>query len=132
MTLPTLWRKAALFAHVACSVGWMGAVVAYLALALGGLRSRDLEVARSAYLSMELVGWTVIVPFSLLTLLSGLLESLGTEWGLFRHYWVAVKFLMASVGSIVLLVICGSSGRCRRWQEGRWLLTISADPGSNW
>lgn len=104
MTLTPRLRKVALLAHVASSVGWMGAVVAYLALALGGLRSQDPQLARSAYLSMELVGWTVIVPLSLLTLLSGLVESLGTEWGLFRHYWVAVKFLMASVGSIVLLV----------------------------
>jgi hypothetical protein len=104
MTLTPRWRKAALLVHVTSSVGWMGAVAAYLALALGGLRSRDPEVARSAYISMELVGWTVIVPLSFLTLLSGLVESLGTEWGLFRHYWVAVKFLIASVGSIVLLV----------------------------
>lgn len=26
-----------------------------------------------------------------------------TEWGLFRHYWITVKFLLAAVGSLVLV-----------------------------
>jgi hypothetical protein len=97
-------HKAAFLAHVAFSLGWMGAVVAYLALAWNGLRGTDLELARSAYLSMELVGWSVIVPLSLATLGSGLVQSLFTPWGLFRHYWITAKFLMASVGSLILLV----------------------------
>jgi hypothetical protein len=103
MTMTPRVQKAAFLAHVAFSVGWMGAVAAYLALAGSGLRRTDAEVARSAYLSMELIGWTVIVPLSLATLLSGLVQSLGTEWGLFRHYWVTVKFLVAAVGSVILL-----------------------------
>jgi hypothetical protein len=104
MTMTPHVRKAAFLAHVSFSVGWMGAVLAYLALAWSGLRGKDLELARSAYLSMEFIGWSVIVPLSLAALASGLVQSLFTEWGLFRHYWVAAKFLMASVGSIILLV----------------------------
>src|SRR5262249_32846742 len=104
MTMTPALCKATFLAHVTFSVGWLGAVLVYLALALGGLKSNDLELARSAYISMELVGWAVIVPLSLVTLLSGLLQSLGTEWGLFRHYWIVVKFVLATAGSIVLLV----------------------------
>jgi hypothetical protein len=104
MTMSPRVRKVAFLTHVVLSVGWMGAVVAYLTLAWSGLRGRDAELARSAYLSMELIGWSVIVPLSLATLASGLLQSLGTEWGLFRHHWISVKFLMASVGSVILLV----------------------------
>jgi hypothetical protein len=96
-------RKATFLAHVTASVGWLGAVVAYLVLAVTGLRGKDAELARSAYVSMELLGWAVIVPFSLAALLTGLVQSLGTEWGLFRHYWVTVKFVLASVGSVILL-----------------------------
>jgi hypothetical protein len=103
MTMTPRVQKAAFLAHVALSVGWLGAVVAYLALALVGLRGQDLELARSAYVSMEFVGWAVIVPLSLATLLSGIVQSLGTEWGLFRHYWVAAKFVMAAAGSLILL-----------------------------
>lgn len=97
-------RKAALLAHVTFSVGWLGAVAGYLALAVSGLAGRDAELARSAYVSMELIGWAVIVPLSLAALVSGLVQSLGTEWGLFKHYWIAAKFVMASVGSVILLL----------------------------
>jgi hypothetical protein len=96
-------RKFVLTAHITFSVGWLGAVVAYLALAIAGLTSHDVSMVRAAYLSMELIGWFVIVPFSLATLLIGLVQSLGTPWGLFRHYWILVKFLLTTAATIVLL-----------------------------
>jgi len=103
MTMSPRLRRFALTAHVTFSVGWLGAVIAYLALAITGLKSPDAQLVRAAYLSMELIGWFVIVPCSLAALLSGLVQSLGTEWGLFRHYWILVKFLMTLVGTLVLL-----------------------------
>ena len=96
-------RKFALTAHITLSVGWLGAVVAYLALAIVGLISHDAQMMRAAYLSMEMIGWFVIVPFSIATLLAGLVESLGTPWGLFRHWWILVKFLLTTGATIVLL-----------------------------
>jgi hypothetical protein len=96
-------RKFALTAHITFSVGWLGAVVAYLALAIAGLTSHDAQMVRAAYLSMELIGWFVIVPFSLAVLLIGLVQSLRTQWGLFRHYWILMKFLLTTGATIVLL-----------------------------
>ena len=96
-------RKFTLTAHITFSVGWLGAVVAYLALAIVGLTTHDAQMMRAAYLSMEMIGWFVIVPFSLATLLAGLIESLGTPWGLFRHWWVLVKFMLTTGATIVLL-----------------------------
>jgi hypothetical protein len=96
-------RKLALTAHITFSVGWLGSVAAYLALAIAGLTIHDISMVRAAYLSMELIGWFVIVPFSLAALLTGLVQSLGTQWGLFRHYWILVKFLLTTVATIVLL-----------------------------
>ena len=55
-------RKFALTAHVTSSVGWLGAVAAFLALAVVGLIGRDAQTVRASYLSMELIGWYVIVP----------------------------------------------------------------------
>ena len=97
-------RKLALTAHVASSVGWLGAVAAFLALALAGLLSKDPQRVRAAYLAMELTGWYVIVPLSLTSLLSGLVQALGTPWGLFRHYWVLIKLLITVVATLLLLV----------------------------
>ncbi|UYQ66376.1 hypothetical protein [Streptomyces peucetius] len=102
--MPPSLRKIALTAHVTCSVGWIGAVAVFLALALAGLNSRDPETVRAAYLSMELTGWLVIVPLSLASLVTGLVQSLGTVWGLVRHYWVLIKLLITVLATVVLLV----------------------------
>jgi hypothetical protein len=96
-------NKFVLTAHITFSVGWLGAVVAYLALAIAGLTVHDAPMVRAAYLSMELIGWYVIVPFSFAALLTGLVQSLGTQWGLFRHYWILAKFLLTTGATIVLL-----------------------------
>ena len=61
------------------------------------------QMVRAAYLSMELIGWFVIVPLGLAALLSGLVQSLGTPWGLFRHWWLVAKFLLTTGATIVLL-----------------------------
>jgi hypothetical protein len=97
-------QKLALTAHVISSVGWFGAVAAFLALAVAGLASQDAQMVRAAYLAMELTGWFVIVPLSLVSLLTGLALSLGTTWGLFRHYWVLAKLLM-TIPAIALLLL---------------------------
>ena len=103
MTMTPRLRKFALTAHITFSVGWLGAVVPYLALTIAGLTSQDAQMVRAAYLSMELIGWFVIVPLSLAALLSGLVQSLGTPWGLFRHWWILVKFLLTTGATVVLL-----------------------------
>jgi hypothetical protein len=104
-------RKLILTAHVTVSVGWLGSVAAYLALAIAGLTSQDAQVVRAAYLSLELIGWFVIVPLSLATVLTGLVQSLGTEWGLFRHYWIATKFVLTMPAVLILLVHMGAVSR---------------------
>jgi hypothetical protein len=97
-------RKLALSAHVTASVGWLGAVAAFLALAVVGLTSVDTQTVRAVYIAMYLIGWFVIVPLSFASLLTGLVEALGTKWGLFRHYWVLAKLLINIFANIVLLM----------------------------
>jgi hypothetical protein len=97
-------RKLMLTAHVTSSVGWLGAVAVSFALGVAGLTSQDAQTVRGAYLTLELTGWFVLVPLSLASLLTGLVQSLGTTWGLFRHYWVLFKLLINLVATIVLLL----------------------------
>lgn len=97
-------RKLGLTAHIIFSVGWLGAVAGFLVLSIAGLTSQDAEVVRSAYLVMNLIGWFIIVPMSLAALATGLVQALGTEWGLLRHYWVLVKFLLTILATIALLL----------------------------
>jgi uncharacterized membrane protein len=104
MILSPSLRKLALTAHVTSSVGWLGAVAGFLVLAVVGLASEDAERVRAAYLVMEPIGWFVLVPLAFASLVTGLVQSLGTKWGLFRHYWVLFKLLINVFATFVLLM----------------------------
>jgi hypothetical protein len=52
---------------------------------------------------MELIGWYVIVPLALASLLTGFIMSLATPWGLFRHYWVLISLVLTILATVVLL-----------------------------
>ena len=95
-------RRFALTAHVTFSVGWLGTAASFLALAIAALTSGDMETIRGSYLAMELTGWYVVVPFCLASLITGLVLSFGTPWGLFRHYWVLLKFLITIISVLIL------------------------------
>lgn len=103
-------RKLALTAHVTASVGWLGAVTGFLALAIAGLTSRDPQTVRGTYLAMEVLAWFVIVPLSFASLLTGLVQSLSTTWGVFRHYWILTKLVINLVATVVLLLYLQSLG----------------------
>lgn len=96
-------RKLVLLLHVISSVGFLGAVATFLALAILGL-SGDAEAQRSAYMVMPALTWGVIVPLAATTLTVGVVQSLGTPWGLFRYYWVIVKLVLTVIALIVLLI----------------------------
>lgn len=104
MTMTPRLRKGMLTAHITASVGWLGAIAGFLALAITGLTSQDPQRVRAAYLAMELIAWDIIVPLSIASLVTGIVQSLGTPWGLFRHYWVIFK-LVINVASTVLLLV---------------------------
>lgn len=104
MTMAPTLRKVALIAHIISSVGSLGAVAAFLALAIAGLSSEDDQVVRSIYVAMNVIARTVIVPLVFASLTTGLIQSLGTTWGLFRHYWVLTKLLLTILIAVVLML----------------------------
>ncbi|WP_431217106.1 hypothetical protein ACQ86N_22710 [Puia sp. P3] len=102
MTAP--FRNLTLLAHIIFSVGWLGAVAGFLSLAVTGVTSKNALIIRATYLAMEPVTWWVIVPLAFAALLTGLLLSLGTKWGMFDHYWILAKLLINLVSIILLLL----------------------------
>lgn len=122
MTMTPRLRRFALTVHVASSVGWMGAVVVFLALAVIGLTSRQPQTVRGAYLVMQPAAWSVLVPLAFASLLTGLIQSLGTSWGLARHYWVLFKLLINVVTTGVLLLYL---------QTFASMAAAAADPGTD-
>jgi len=104
MVMTARLRKFALTAHLTCSVGWIGAVMAYLALVVAALSSQDSRTLQAAWIAIEVIGWYIIVPLAFASLLSGLVMALGTPWGLFRHYWVLLSLILTILATVVLLV----------------------------
>ena len=90
--------------HITSSLGWVGAVIAFLALSVIGLTSEDEITVRGAYLVMAPAAWFVLVPLAHASLLSGIALSLGTRWGLIQHYWVVLKLLITAFSTVILLI----------------------------
>jgi len=104
MTMTPPLRKLVLTVHLTCSVGWIGAVIAYLALVIAAMTSQEARMLQAVWIAMEVIGWYVIVPLALAALLTGLVMALGTPWGLFRHYWVLISLVLTIFATVVLLV----------------------------
>lgn len=104
MTMAPGLRKLMLVAHVTSSVGSLGAVAVFLTLAAIGLTSQDGQVVRAVYIANGFIAWYIILPLILAALLIGVVQSLGTAWGLFRHYWVLAKLLITVLTITVLLL----------------------------
>ena len=96
-------RKATLTLHVASSVGWLGAVLVYLALGVAAVASDDRGLVAAVYVTMDWAGWVVLVPLAVSSVVTGVIQSFTSQWGLLRHYWVAAKFAITTVATAVLL-----------------------------
>jgi len=112
-------RRFTFTTHITSSVGWVGAALAFLALAVIGVTSEDERTVRGAYLVMAPAAWFVLVPLAHASMLSGIALSLGTPWGLFRHYWVVVKLGMTVFATVILLIYMGTF---------RQMAGVAADP----
>ncbi|MCX2946780.1 DUF2269 domain-containing protein [Lentzea sp. NEAU-D7] len=115
-------RKLALTAHIASSVGWFGAVLTFLAVAVVGVSDQDDHVVRAANVIAEPVVWFVVLPFAVASLLTGVVSSLGSTWGLFRHHWVVFKLVLTVFATAVLLVSTRTVDR---------FAAVAADPAAD-
>ena len=117
--LPPALRRFTFTTHITFSLGWLGAALAFLALAVIGFTSDDPVKVRGAYLLMAPAAWFVLVPLAHASLLSGIVLSLGTTWGLFRYYWVVLKLGIAVFATVILLIYMGTF---------RQMAGVAADP----
>jgi hypothetical protein len=102
--MPPAARRLALVAHLSSAVGWLGGALAYLAIGIAAEASESSETVRGAWIAMDVIGWFVLVPLAIVALVTGLLMSLGTRWGLFRHYWVVISLVLTTFALVVMLL----------------------------
>ncbi len=103
MLMPPNVRKLVLAVHLTISIGWIGAVAAYIAFDIVAAAGGDAQQLRISYLAMEQIARYVIVPLAIASLLTGFVVSLGTKWGLIRHYWVVISLALTAFATLVLL-----------------------------
>ena len=85
-------RKSWLLLHVITSVGWLGVTVGNLVLAVVG--------RAELYRAMVLLADFVVLPMGVGALVTGVVLSLGTRWGLVKHRWVLVKFVLTVIAVV--------------------------------
>jgi len=104
LLMPPSVRKLVFTTHITASVGWIGAIVGFLALAVVQLSSQNALMVRGTFLSMDVIAWVIIMPLALVSLFTGLILGLFTKWGLLSHYWVLAKLLINLLASIIVLM----------------------------
>lgn len=90
-----------LSAHIATSVAWLGGALCLLTLGLVAANAKDEATLRAAFTSIDMLDRTLVRPLAVLTVISGLILCLRTQWGLFRFNWVIVKetLTLLSIGA---------------------------------
>ncbi|MBO2445849.1 hypothetical protein J4573_01985 [Actinomadura barringtoniae] len=90
-------RRVWLVLHVGFSVGWLGLSLAMSLLAIAGATADGHAVRHGAYELMHVFDLAIVIPSVLLSIITGLVVSLGTKWGLIKHWWVLIKFVISLV-----------------------------------
>lgn len=130
MLLTPRIRRLVLGLHLVVSVGWIGAVVVYLAFGVSAVSSTEPSTIRAAWTAMELAGWYVCVPLAAASLVTGVGMSLGTKWGLFRHYWVVISLVLTSFCTTILVLhmpTVSATADLAQTAEGRALEELGGD-----
>ncbi|MGF7029178.1 small-conductance mechanosensitive channel [Paenibacillus mucilaginosus] len=84
-------------------MGWLGSAAAYIPIGAYVLNNQDADMVRSAIQIMSLIANCIVVPVAFASLLTGAALSLGTRWGLLRHYWIFFKLLFTVVAVFMLV-----------------------------
>jgi hypothetical protein len=80
-----------LSAHLLCTVAWLGAALCSLILNLTALFTTDPHLLNAAYVQASILDKAILRGGAIGALITGILLSVLTQWGLVRFYWIIVK-----------------------------------------
>lgn len=78
-------------------------VLVYLALGVAAVTSDDTALVAAVYVTMNWAAWVVLVPLAGASLVTGVVQSMVSPWGLLRNYRVVVKLVLTTGATGVLL-----------------------------
>ena len=114
-------RQVLVFLHVVVSLGWMGAGLANVVLAMTAGYTADADVRRVCYQMISRIDTFVVIPGAFAALVSGIVLSVVTPWGLTRYWWVLGKLVLT------LTVIVYSTVGLGVWVETSVAATSAAE-----
>jgi hypothetical protein len=117
MPFPQRWRRLVLTLHVITAVGWLGTDLVLLTLGICGLAGVDPAVV---YPAQGLIGLILFTPLSLLVWLVGVVNAIGTRWGLLHHWWVATKLGIVTL-MLALVAFALRPNLLAAWHDGATL-----------
>jgi uncharacterized membrane protein len=88
--------------HVLSVVSWFGGANVMLIFGLPLLYAENGQQLYYTLVDLHLIDATLIRYPALAVLLTGILLSIWTQWGLFKHYWVLLKLILT-----LLIIIIG-------------------------
>lgn len=95
-------RKFVLLVHGISALGWLGLNIGNLTLELTGVFTTDPTTQHAVYRVLGLLADTLLIPISLIAFTTGVLLSVGTHWGLLRHWWIVVKFALTLIAVVLI------------------------------
>lgn len=87
-------KKWILCIHILFAAIMFGVTIAFLILSITAAVTTDEDVLKASYISMHLLAKTSVKASTIGTIVTGVMLSLFTHWGLFRYYWLIVKELL--------------------------------------
>lgn len=110
-------RRWLLSAHLLCTVAWLGAGLCSLIFNLSALFTPDSHLLAAAYVFADILDKAILRGGAVGALITGVLLSVLTQWGLFRFYWVIVKEIASLLCLITGVIISG-------WNDEAISLTV--------
>lgn len=96
-------KKSLLIAiHVISLAAWIGGTLGMLLLGIYLYSAENAAQLTYTLASMEIIDENLLKYPALMTLLTGILLSLWTQWGLVKHYWVIIK-----LGLTIITIMIG-------------------------
>ncbi|MBS4201756.1 hypothetical protein KHA93_19315 [Bacillus sp. FJAT-49732] len=97
MQLSITGKRWLLTIHLIFSAIMLGNMVTFLILSITAAGTGSEQLVGSCYQIMHVLSKTSVRASTIGTLVSGILLSIWTKWGLFKFYWIIVKEILTAL-----------------------------------
>jgi hypothetical protein len=95
-------RRLLLTVHLVFAVGLIGAALVQIGLGVAGMRGAAPE---TIYPAAHLVDAWIVGPLAVVALVTGVVQAILTQRGLFRYWWVTIKLTITAVAAVVAIFV---------------------------